>query len=967
MSTRLALKDLEPGANFIARHIGPDAAETAAMLKTVGAKSVEDFIDRVVPKRIRAKRPLDLKKAMPERTALSYLREAASRNEVFTSMIGMGYYGTVTPKVILRNILENPGWYTAYTPYQAEVSQGRLEALLNYQQMIVDMTGLPIANASLLDEGTAAAEAMSMAKRVAKSSSNVFFIDRDTHPQTIGVLETRAKGFGYTLVVGDPLKDLQAGEVFGALLSYPGSSGEVRDFSKVIEALHAVGALAILTTDLLALALLKTPGELGADIAIGSSQRFGVPMGFGGPHAAFFATRDEYKRTMPGRLIGVSVDAKGKRALRMALQTREQHIRREKATSNICTAQVLLAVISSMFAVYLGPRGIKKTAERTHRFAEVFADAVKGYGFEVITKSFFDTVTLHVPGRAHMLWAKAKEKRINLRFVDADHLGISFDQSTRRQELMKLLSVFKSDAESRTDVDAIDAKTGEVIPLALRRTSDFLTHPVFSMYHSETEMMRYLRHLQCKDLALDQAMIALGSCTMKLNATSEMIPVTWREFAMLHPFAPLEQTQGYQQLFEELEEMLAEITGFDAVSLQPNAGSQGEYAGLLAIKRYHESRGDHGRDLCLIPVSAHGTNPASAAMAGLQIVAVACDANGNVDLKDLEAKAKQHSAKLAALMITYPSTHGVFEEAIIDICATVHAHGGQVYLDGANLNAQVGLMRPAELGADVCHMNLHKTFCIPHGGGGPGMGPIGVKAHLAPFLPGHVVVDGVNPAAGRDGHLGAVSAAPWGSASILPISWMYIAMMGGEGLTRATSMAILNANYIAARLKEHYPVLYTGPGGFVAHECILDLRDLKERTGLSVEDVAKRLMDYGFHAPTMSFPVVDTLMVEPTESEGKRELDRFCDAMISIAGEIAEVEKGKAAKTDNVLKNAPHTHGELFGDWTHPYSKEQAYFPLPHYPNDKYWPPVARVDNVYGDRNLMCICPPMSEYLEAAE
>ena len=967
MSTRLALKDLEPGANFIARHIGPDAAETAAMLKTVGAKSVEDFIDRVVPKRIRAKRPLDLKKAMPERTALSYLREAASRNEVFTSMIGMGYYGTVTPKVILRNILENPGWYTAYTPYQAEVSQGRLEALLNYQQMIVDMTGLPIANASLLDEGTAAAEAMSMAKRVAKSSSNVFFIDRDTHPQTIGVLETRAKGFGYTLVVGDPLKDLQAGEVFGALLSYPGSSGEVRDFSKVIEALHAVGALAILTTDLLALALLKTPGELGADIAIGSSQRFGVPMGFGGPHAAFFATRDEYKRTMPGRLIGVSVDAKGKRALRMALQTREQHIRREKATSNICTAQVLLAVISSMFAVYLGPRGIKKTAERTHRFAEVFADAVKGYGFEVITKSFFDTVTLHVPGRAHMLWAKAKEKRINLRFVDADHLGISFDQSTRRQELMKLLSVFKSDAESRTDVDAIDAKTGEVIPLALRRTSDFLTHPVFSMYHSETEMMRYLRHLQCKDLALDQAMIALGSCTMKLNATSEMIPVTWREFAMLHPFAPLEQTQGYQQLFEELEEMLAEITGFDAVSLQPNAGSQGEYAGLLAIKRYHESRGDHGRDLCLIPVSAHGTNPASAAMAGLQIVAVACDANGNVDLKDLEAKAKQHSAKLAALMITYPSTHGVFEEAIIDICATVHAHGGQVYLDGANLNAQVGLMRPAELGADVCHMNLHKTFCIPHGGGGPGMGPIGVKAHLAPFLPGHVVVDGVNPAAGRDGHLGAVSAAPWGSASILPISWMYIAMMGGEGLTRATSMAILNANYIAARLKEHYPVLYTGPGGFVAHECILDLRDLKERTGLSVEDVAKRLVDYGFHAPTMSFPVVDTLMVEPTESEGKRELDRFCDAMISIAGEIAEVEKGKAAKTDNVLKNAPHTHGELFGDWTHPYSKEQAYFPLPHYPNDKYWPPVARVDNVYGDRNLMCICPPMSEYLEAAE
>ncbi|MFT3671034.1 aminomethyl-transferring glycine dehydrogenase [Aestuariivirga sp.] len=967
MDKRIALKDLEPGANFIRRHIGPDEAETAAMLKTVGASTLDDFIDKVVPRKIRAKRPLDLAKPMPERTALSYLREAASRNEVFTSMIGMGYYGTITPKVILRNILENPGWYTAYTPYQAEVSQGRLEALLNYQQMIVDMTGLPIANASLLDEGTAAAEAMTMAKRVAKSPSTAFFVDADTHPQTIGVMETRAKGFGYTLVIGDPLKDLRAAEVFGALLSYPGSSGEVRDFTGVISALHGAGALAIVTTDLLALALLKTPSEMGADIAIGSSQRFGVPMGFGGPHAAFFATRDEYKRTMPGRLIGVSVDAKGNRALRMALQTREQHIRREKATSNICTAQVLLAVIASMFAVYNGPKGIRKTAERTHRFAEVFAAAVTSWGFEVATKSYFDTVTLHVPGRAHMLWAKAKEKRINLRFVDANHLGISFDQTTRRQELMKLLSVFKSDAERVIDVDAIDSKIGEVIPPALQRKSTFLTHPVFSMYHSETEMLRYLRHLQCKDLALDQAMIPLGSCTMKLNATSEMIPVTWREFAMLHPFAPLEQTQGYQQLFEELEEMLAEITGFDAISLQPNAGSQGEYAGLLAIKRYHESWGNHERDICLIPVSAHGTNPASAAMAGLQIVAVACDAQGNVDVKDLEAKAQQYSSRLAALMITYPSTHGVFEEAIIDICAIIHAHGGQVYLDGANLNAQVGLMRPAELGADVCHMNLHKTFCIPHGGGGPGMGPIGVKAHLAPFLPGHTVVDGVNPAAGKEGHLGAVSSGPWGSASILPISWMYIAMMGGEGLAKATAMAILNANYIAARLKPHFPVLYTGPGGFVAHECILDLRDLKERTGLSVEDVAKRLVDYGFHAPTMSFPVVDTLMIEPTESEGKRELDRFCDAMIAIAGEIAAVEKGKADRVDNVLKNAPHTHAELFGEWTHPYSKEQAFFPLRQYPNDKYWPPVARVDNVHGDRNLVCICPPMSEYLEAAE
>ncbi len=964
---RMSLMDLEPGANFVRRHIGPGDDETAAMLKVVGAASLDDFIDKVVPARIRSKRPLATGKAMAERTALSYLREAADRNEVFASMIGMGYYGTITPKVILRNILENPGWYTAYTPYQAEVSQGRLEALLNYQQVIVDMTGLPIANASLLDEGTAAAEAMAMAKRVAKTSANVFFVDADTHPQTIGVIATRAKGYGFDVKIGDPAKDLKPDEVFGALLSYPGSSGEVRDYSDVIAAVQGAGGLAVVATDLLALALLKSPGELGADVAIGSAQRFGVPMGFGGPHAAFFATKDDFKRVMPGRLIGVSVDAKGKRALRMALQTREQHIRREKATSNICTAQVLLAVTAAMFAVYNGPEGIRKMAERTHRFAEIFASAVAGFGFKVATKAFVDTVTLHVPGRAHALWAKAKEKRINLRFVDADHLGISFDQSTRRQELVKLLSVFRSDAGHSVDLDKIDLETSEVLPKSLQRTSPYLTHPVFSLYHSETEMLRYLRHLQAKDLALDQAMIPLGSCTMKLNATSEMIPVTWRNFSLIHPFAPLEQTQGYQQLFEELEEMLAEITGFDAVSLQPNAGSQGEYAGLMAIRRYHDAHGGEGRDLCLIPVSAHGTNPASAVMCGMKVVAVACDENGNVDVVDLAAKAKQHAASLAALMITYPSTHGVFEEAIIDICRIIHDHGGQVYLDGANLNAQVGLMRPAELGADVCHMNLHKTFCIPHGGGGPGMGPIGVKAHLAPFLPGHVVVDGVNPAAGRKGAEGAVSAAPWGSASILPISWMYIAMMGGEGLTKATKMAILNANYMATRLSAHYPVLYTGPGGYVAHECILDLRSLKERTGLSVEDVAKRLVDYGFHAPTMSFPVVDTLMIEPTESEAKRELDRFCDAMISIAGEIAAVEQGRAHRTDNVLKNAPHTHAELFGEWNHPYSKEQAYFPLAGYGNDKYWPPVARVDNVHGDRNLVCVCPPMSDYLEAAE
>jgi glycine dehydrogenase len=968
MSTKRAtLAELEPQANFVPRHIGPNAAETAEMLKSLGASSLEDFIGKVIPKKIRTGKPLDLPKGTAERTTLSYLRQMASRNEVFTSMIGMGYYGTVTPKVILRNILENPGWYTAYTPYQAEVSQGRLEALLNFQQMVIDFTGLELASASLLDEGTAAAEAMAMAKRLVRTSSNTFFVDRDTHPQTIGVLQTRAHAFGFDLVIGDPARDLNPAEVFGALLSYPGSSGEVRDYRAVIDKLHGSGALAIMATDLLALALLTSPGELGADIAIGSSQRFGVPMGYGGPHAAFFATRDEYKRAMPGRLIGVSVDSHGHRALRMAMQTREQHIRREKATSNICTAQVLLAVIAAMFAVYNGPKGIRKTAERTHRLAEIFAEAVKGFGYEVQTRAFFDTVTITAPGRAHAILARAKEKRINLRFVDADHVGIAFDQSTRRQELERLLTVFKTDALEKIDIDRLDAKLGEVIPLALQRKSSYLTHPVFEMYHSETEMLRYMRRLQAKDIALDRSMIPLGSCTMKLNATTEMIPVTWREFAMMHPFAPLEQAQGYQQLFEELERMLAEITGFDTVSLQPNAGSQGEYAGLLAIRGYHRAQRQANRDVCLIPVSAHGTNPASAVMAGMKVVVVACDDKGNVDVADLETKARQHADNLAALMITYPSTHGVFEESIKDICAIIHEHGGQVYLDGANLNAQVGLVRPAELGADVCHMNLHKTFCIPHGGGGPGMGPIGVRAHLAPYLPGHPVVHGVNPAAGRDQSQGQVSSAPWGSASILPISWTYVAMMGGEGLTQASIMAILNANYIAKRLAPHFPIVYSGPGGFIAHECIIDLRWLKERTGLAVEDVAKRLVDYGFHAPTMSFPVVDTLMIEPTESEGKRELDRFCDAMIEIRREIAEVEEGKADRTNNVLKNSPHTHQLLLEDWTRPYSKEKAFFPLKYINADKYWPPVGRVDNVFGDRNLICTCPPMEAYQEAAE
>ena len=964
---RASLKDLEPGANFIRRHIGPGDAEVSQMLTVLGAASLDEFIDKAVPKKLRARRPLDLPPPKAERTALSYLRAMADRNEVYTSMMGMGYYGTITPKVILRNVLENPGWYTAYTPYQAEVSQGRLEALLNFQQMVIDLTGLELASASLLDEATAAAEAMAMARRVAKSTANAFFLDRDTHPQTIGVIETRARGFGFEIIIGDPMKDLHPSKVFAALLSYPGSSGEIRDFRPVITKLHAAGALAVMATDLLALALLSSPGELGADVAVGSAQRFGVPMGFGGPHAAFFATRDEFKRSIPGRIIGVSTDSKGNPALRMALQTREQHIRREKATSNICTAQVLLAVMASMFAVYNGPEGIRKMAERTHRFAAVFAAAVKSFGYEVANRSFFDTVTVHVPGRARMLLARAREKRINLRSIDADHLGVSFDQSTRRQELVRLLSCFKTDAADRIDIDRLDEKLIEVLPEDLQRKSPYLTHPVFSLYHSETEMLRYLRYLQNKDIALDRSMIPLGSCTMKLNSTTEMIPVTWRNFAMIHPFAPLEQTQGYQQLFEELESMLAEITGFDAISLQPNAGSQGEYAGLLAIRGYHEARSEAHRSICLIPVSAHGTNPASAVMAGLKVVAVACDDRGNVDVADLKAKAQEHASNLAALMITYPSTHGVFEEAVRDICDVIHHHGGQVYLDGANLNAQVGLMRPAELGADVCHMNLHKTFCIPHGGGGPGQGPIGVKAHLAPYLPGHCVVYGVNPAAGRNQSTGQVSAAPWGSSSILPISWAYIAMMGAEGLTRATKIAILNANYIATKLRPHFPIVYTGPNGFVAHECLIDLRGMKERCGISVEDVAKRLVDFGFHAPTMSFPVPDTMMIEPTESESKREIDRFCQAMITIREEIREVEEGRADRVDNVLKNAPHTHRMLLEDWKKPYSREKAFFPLHPGRDDKYWPPVGRVDNVYGDRHLVCTCPPMDAYLEAAE
>ena len=965
--TRQSLAELEPGANFIRRHIGPGDTQIDDMLSDLGLASLEDLIDKAVPDTIRSDGPMNLPPAKSEREALSYLRKMAGRNRVFTSMIGMGYYGCVTPKVILRNVLENPGWYTAYTPYQAEVSQGRLEALLNYQQMVTDLTGLELANSSLLDEATAAAEAMAMAHRMAKSKANAFFVDQDTHPQTVAVVKTRAAGFGFDVVIGDPAEDLNPGDVFAALLSYPGSSGEVRDHRAVIEKLHDAKALAIMATDLMSLALLTPPGELGADVAIGSAQRFGVPMGYGGPHAAFFATREDYKRAMPGRIIGVSVDRAGNRALRMALQTREQHIRREKATSNICTAQVLLAVIAGFFAVYHGPDGILKMANRIHRLTQILAEGLTRLGFEVATENFFDTVTVRVPGQAARIAAKAREKRINLRVVDADHLGISFDEATRREELARLWTCFATNALERVSIDEIDAAVGDGIPSDLQRTSDFLTHPIFSLYHGETEMLRYLRWLQAKDIGLDRSMIPLGSCTMKLNATTEMIPITWREFAHMHPFSPLDQSQGYEQLFEELEAMLCACTGFDAVSLQPNAGSQGEYAGLLAIRKYHESRGEGGRDICIIPSSAHGTNPASAVMAGLQVVVVKCDDDGNVEVADLKAKAEEHSDRLAALMITYPSTHGVFEEAIKEICQIIHDNGGQVYMDGANLNALVGIAKPAEIGADVSHINLHKTFCIPHGGGGPGMGPIGVRAHLAAFLPDHRIVEGVNPAAGNQETIGQVSAAPWGSASILPISWAYIAMMGAEGQRRATAIAILNANYIAKRLSPHYPVLYTGKNGMVAHECIVDLRPLKETSGITVEDVAKRLVDYGYHAPTMSFPVAETMMIEPTESEAKREIDRFCDAMISIREEIAEIEQGKADPENNVVRNSPHTHNLLLEEWTLPYSKERAYFPLTALRADKFWPPVGRVDNVYGDRHLICTCPPIEAYQEAAE
>ncbi len=937
------------------------------MLQMLNVDSLEGLVDRSVPDSIRMDGDLDLPPARSEYETLSYLREMASRNEVFTSMIGMGYYGTYMPPVILRRVFENPGWYTAYTPYQAEASQGRLEALLNFQQVVMDLTGFDLANASLLDEATAAAEAMTMTQRVSKSKANGFFVDQDTHPQTIDVIKTRAVGLGIEVSVGDPFEDLDPESVFGALVSYPGSSGEVRDFSAIAAAMSEVRALTIAATDLLALTMLKPPAEWGADVAIGSAQRFGVPMGYGGPHSAFFATHDAHKRTIPGRIIGVSVDSEGRRALRMALQTREQHIRRDKATSNICTAQALLAIIAGFYAVYHGPKGLARISARVHRLTNILVEGLKRLDMDVVTEGYFDTITVRVPGQVASVHARALERRVNLRVVDADHVGISLDETTSPAEVETVWRCFPSKSRDLLSAEDIDAEVSDSIPAAMTRTTPYLTHPIFSHYHSETELLRYMRRLQSMDIALDRSMIPLGSCTMKLNAASEMIPLSWPEFAHMHPFAPLDQAQGYQQLFEELEEMLCEVTGFDAVSLQPNAGSQGEYAGLVAIRRFHDANGDQDRTACLIPNSAHGTNPASAVMAGFKVVAVESDENGNVDVDDLESKAESYAAELGAFMITYPSTHGVFEERIKEICQIVHENGGQVYIDGANLNALVGIAKLSEIGGDVCHMNLHKTFCIPHGGGGPGVGPIGVKSHLAPFLPGHSVVDGVNPAAGDASKEGAVSAAPWGSSMILPISWAYIAMMGADGLTRATQVAILNANYVAQRLKDHFPIVYTGASGDVAHECIIDLRQISEEAGVGVEDVAKRLVDYGYHAPTMSWPVPNSLMIEPTESEDKEELDRFCDAMIAIRGEIAEVEAGKISADECVIRRAPHTADELSENWNRPYSMEQAFFPLDFVKADKYWPVVGRVDNVAGDRSLQCTCPPMSDYAEAAE
>jgi glycine dehydrogenase len=951
-ATRASLAELEDHGAFARRHIGPDVAEQAAMLGALGFASRAALIDAVVPEAIRRRAPMGIGAPRTEGEALAALRAIAEKNLVFRSYIGQGYYETYTPGVILRNVFQNPAWYTAYTPYQPEISQGRLEALINFQTMVADLTGMAIANASMLDEATAAAEAMTLCLRATRSGSRTFAVADDVLPQTLDVVRTRAEPLGIEVRVAAP-GELASIDAFAALVQYPGVDGEVRDYAPLANALHERGGYLVAAADLLAVTILKPPGEWGADVAVGNTQRFGVPIGFGGPHAGYMATRDELKRSMPGRLVGVTVDAQGSRAYRLALQTREQHIRREKATSNICTAQVLLAVMASMYAVYHGPGGLERIARRVHRLTALLKSGLEKLGFAVAPRHFFDTLTVDTQGKSPGIIERGRAARMNFRAAGAGRLGISLDETTTREHVDAILAVFGGDPAAAR-IGKLDEDGADAIPRDLARTSAFLTHPVFNRYRSETEMLRYLRGLADKDLALDRSMIPLGSCTMKLNATSEMIPVSWREFAHIHPFAPPEQWRGYRELIEGLEDRLAKATGYAAVSVQPNAGSQGEYAGLLIIRRWHESRGEGHRNVCLIPSSAHGTNPASAQMAGMRVVVVGCDTAGNVDLADLERKAAEHARDLAAIMVTYPSTHGVFEAGITTICDIVHRRGGQVYVDGANMNAMVGLCAPGEFGGDVSHLNLHKTFCIPHGGGGPGVGPVAVAAHLAPYLPDHRHTPRPAPA------IGAVTAAPYGSASILPISWMYIEMMGDAGLTAASEVAILNANYIARRLAPHYPVLYTGPGNLVAHECILDLRGLKDTSGISVEDVAKRLIDYGFHAPTMSFPVAGTLMVEPTESESKAELDRFCDAMIAIRGEIRAVEDGRMDREDNPLKHAPHTAAVVCADeWTRKYPRSLAAYPVEALRDNKYWVPVGRADNVYGDRNLFCSCVPV--------
>jgi glycine dehydrogenase len=954
---------LQPSDSFVHRHVGPSDADIQEMLATLGLPSLQALADGTVPADIRLPQALNLPLNRGESEVLTELRGVASANRLYRSLIGMGYYDCITPPVIQRNILENPGWYTQYTPYQAEIAQGRLEALINFQTMVADLTGLPLANASLLDEATAAAEAMTMCHAIARAAGHErpeFFASQDCHPQTLAVLHTRAEPLGLTIRVGPThTLDVRSGRLCGLLLQYPATDGYVGDYSRLVEDAQDAGVLVVVATDLLALTLLRPPGEFGADIAVGSSQRFGVPVGFGGPHAAFLATKDAYKRQMPGRIVGLSKDVTGRPAARLALQTREQHIRRERATSNICTAQVLLAIMAGMYAVYHGPEGLRRIAARVRALTLMLAEGLRRVGFDVGAKQVFDTIRLPVTrSQADHIQARADSQRVNLRRYEDGALGVSLDERSSIGEVERLLRIFVGqDALPFTTAD-LAASVDVRYPDALSRTSKYLTHEVFNRYHAEHEMLRYLHRLQAKDLSLVHSMIPLGSCTMKLNATSEMLPVTWPEFASVHPFAPATQTEGYQRMCRQLEQWLAEITGFAAVSLQPNAGSQGEYAGLMVIRAYHRANGEHRRDVCLIPVSAHGTNPASAAMAGMTVVPVACDRYGNVDLTDLEAKAAQYRDRLSALMITYPSTHGVFEPGVRRICQIVHTHGGQVYMDGANMNAQVGLCRPGDIGADVCHLNLHKTFCIPHGGGGPGMGPIGVARHLAPFLPGHPIVQ-----SGGAEAIGPVSAAPYGSAGILPISWVYIAMMGRDGLTKATQVAILNANYMAKRLEKHYDILYTGNTGLVAHEFILDLRPFKDSAGVEAMDVAKRLMDYGFHAPTVSFPVAGTLMVEPTESESKAELDRFCEALIQIRAEIQDIAEGRQPRTNNVLKNAPHTAMAVTAtEWNRPYSREQAAFPAPWVRHHKFWPSVGRIDEAYGDRHLVCSCPPMDSY-----